>query len=363
MLRHRLGNGGQSDRLCFWAGAEVLVERDDRVAGMMRSQMRQTLIAIGKIAISCALLAVIAAKINFGVVIAQWRLLDPVTIAACLAALLAEVSIIAGLRLRFVLEVLGTRRPLGNLVQVVMSGFFFEQIAFGFLGGDTMRFVQLRRFDVSAKQALGAIVTDRVLGMLGLVTLALLGLPGLFRVVSSFGHHLIVVVSVAALVAALIAAAVCFTRIADWFRRDVNSQLTYLQSRLRADAGLRARVWSAIGLAVLTQLLNILVFAMIGRAFNLNLSLIDWLFVVPPVLLISMIPLSVGGWGLREASLMVALGDLGISADDAVIPSLIFGFSLIVVTLPGGFMWLANRGRAQLGKAPLDAASHSLDAG
>jgi hypothetical protein len=74
-------------------------------------------------------------------------------------------------------------------------------------------------------------------------------------------------------------------------------------------------------------------------------------------------PLSAGGWGLREASLIVLLGDLGVPAGQAVIPSLIFGFSLIVVTLPGGLLWLANRDRARSRKAPLAAAPQSLDAG
>jgi len=327
---------------------------------MTNVPLRRILVSAGKIGISCALLAVIAAKINFAVIAAEWRSLDAPIIATSLLALLAEISVIAGVRLKLVLDVIGTRRPVGKLLQVVMSGFFFEQVAFGFLGGDSMRFLQMRRFDVSTKHALGAIVIDRALGMVSLLALALLGLPGLVRIVSSLGPQVIEFAGAIVLVFAIAVASVFFTRISEWFVRNVYSELTNLWSRLQADRQLRGRVCGAIGLAFLTQLLNVLVFALIGRAFHLDIAPLDWLFIVPPVLLVSMIPLSAGGWGLREASLIVILGDRGIPADSAVIPSLIFGIFLILVTLPGGFLWLANRGTAR--KAAFGAVRHPLDA-
>jgi hypothetical protein len=56
-----------------------------------------------------------------------------------------------------------------------------------------------------------------------------------------------------------------------------------------------------------------------------------------------MIPISAGGWGLREGVLIFALGELGIPAEEAIVPSLIFGLGILLVTLPGALVWLANR--------------------
>jgi len=63
----------------------------------------------------------------------------------------------------------------------------------------------------------------------------------------------------------------------------------------------------------------------------------------PPALLFSMIPISAGGWGLCEGGLIFALGSLGIPAEEAIVPSLVFGLGILLVTLPGALVWLANR--------------------
>ena len=56
-----------------------------------------------------------------------------------------------------------------------------------------------------------------------------------------------------------------------------------------------------------------------------------------------LIPISAGGWGLCEGGLIFALGSLGIPAEEAIVPSLVFGLGILLVTLPGALVWLANR--------------------
>ena len=46
-------------------------------------------------------------------------------------------------------------------------------------------------------------------------------------------------------------------------------------------------------------------------------------------------PISAGGWGLRER--------VRYSRSPAIVPSLIFGLGILLVTLPGALVWLANR--------------------
>jgi uncharacterized membrane protein YbhN (UPF0104 family) len=96
-------------------------------------------------------------------------------------------------------------------------------------------------------------------------------------------------------------------------------------------------------LACLTHLMNVLVFFVVGQNLGLPVLPAQWFFIVPPALLFSMIPISAGGWGLREGVLILALASLGIPAEEAIIPSLIFGLVILLVTLPGVLVWLANR--------------------
>src|SRR5262249_33655566 len=100
---------------------------------------------------------------------------------------------------------------------------------------------------------------------------------------------------------------------------------------------------SAFLLASATHFMNVLVFFLIGRDLAMGLGLGSWFLIVPPALLISMLPISAGGWGIREASFVFGLASFGIRPEEAVIPPIVFGLGVLVVTLPGGIIWLANR--------------------
>jgi hypothetical protein len=78
----------------------------------------------------------------------------------------------------------------------------------------------------------------------------------------------------------------------------------------------------------------------------MGLSMGHWFLIVPSVLLISMLPISAGGWGIREGSFVLALASFGIRPEEAIVPPIIFGLGVLVVTLPGGIIWLANRKRS-----------------
>lgn len=61
---------------------------------------------------------------------------------------------------------------------------------------------------------------------------------------------------------------------------------------------------------------------------------------VPLMMLVMVVPLSVGGWGLREVSSAVVLAQLGWDASDAVALSAAFGFANLFGAIPGGWLLL-----------------------
>ena len=97
---------------------------------------------------------------------------------------------------------------------------------------------------------------------------------------------------------------------------------------------------TVLTLAIATQLLNILVFWMLSQSLALPTTLQQWFIAAPTVLLVSMLPISIGGWGVREGAMIVALHGFGISAEDALLPSVLFGLCAAVATLPGGIFWI-----------------------
>jgi hypothetical protein len=60
-------------------------------------------------------------------------------------------------------------------------------------------------------------------------------------------------------------------------------------------------------------------------------------------MLISMVPISIAGWGVREGAMVSAFGLVGLRAADALAMSIVFGLIVSLVGVPGGVIWALTR--------------------
>jgi hypothetical protein len=69
---------------------------------------------------------------------------------------------------------------------------------------------------------------------------------------------------------------------------------------------------------------------------------------IPVVTVVTLLPVSVGGWGLREGALLALFGLVGVPSHDALAFSVLFGFVGIVASLPAlACLWYdPNRAKA-----------------
>jgi hypothetical protein len=61
---------------------------------------------------------------------------------------------------------------------------------------------------------------------------------------------------------------------------------------------------------------------------------------IPPIMLITMMPISIAGWGVREATMMVAFGYAGLAQTDGTVVSILFGAVSFIVGCGGGLVWI-----------------------
>ena len=64
-------------------------------------------------------------------------------------------------------------------------------------------------------------------------------------------------------------------------------------------------------------------------------------------MLITTIPLTIGGWGVRENAMIIGFGLVGVSSDAALALSVLLGLVGLFTTLPGGLVWLFSGERRQ----------------
>lgn len=89
-------------------------------------------------------------------------------------------------------------------------------------------------------------------------------------------------------------------------------------------------------LGAIYQLINIITIIILTQELAINISFFDWCWIFGVLSLILFIPITFGGLGLREGTLIGLLGWLGISQEKALALSLsIFGIQVIFAILGG----------------------------
>jgi glycosyltransferase 2 family protein len=302
---------------------------------------RQLAIVAAKALISIGLIAFLASRLDFSRLLSYWRVLNGIWILGALAVLIVEMCAIAGVRLNLMLVYVDARRKLTTTMQIALCGFFFEQVTIGFVGGDAVRLWLLRRADVPLGRAIRALLLDRACGFASLVLLSLLGIHALLPLVDETVRSVIAVTLIAGIAIGFVAVAVGFalTKLLP------RSKLAGFWQRLgpQGQAVNVVALATVFALAATTHLLNVLVFWMLGQSLGLTMTLSQWFVVAPTVLLISMLPISVGGWGVREGLMVVALHGFGIPTEEALLPSILFGLCAVTATLPGGIFWVISK--------------------
>jgi uncharacterized membrane protein YbhN (UPF0104 family) len=95
-------------------------------------------------------------------------------------------------------------------------------------------------------------------------------------------------------------------------------------------AGSGKLIASLVGLGVAYQVLAVIVFILVGRTLGLELSFALAAVSTSIVLVATLIPVSVGGLGIREGGFVLLLGEAGIDAADATLVSLLSAAAVLL---------------------------------
>jgi uncharacterized membrane protein YbhN (UPF0104 family) len=304
--------------------------------------LRNATILVLKLVVSIGLVWLAFSKIDMTATWATLRAIAPAAIVGALVLLCIQLFL-AALRLRALLGALGARYRTAAAFEVVLIGAFFSQTMISFIGGDAMRIWRIIRSRVSVAIAAKSVLFDRVAGFAGLFVLLLAATPFLVRIIPSpemlAGQALIVLTALGGIVGVFVVRRMPGMlpqgKLAKLAQEVVDSGLGIWRSRRGA--------WLVIGLSIAIHLLNVVVLYVIGEGLRSDFRFVDGLLLFPTVLFLSMLPISVAGWGVREGAMVTALALVGVPGHQSLALSVCFGLCLVAISLPGGVVWLLFR--------------------
>jgi len=253
---------------------------------------------------------------------------------------------IAGYRLMLLTDRQGISVSTAQAVEINLAAIFYGlSLPGGNLTGGVIRFYRLAGQERKMAKAFAALACDRVVAT---VTLCLLGI--VFWMVNRPPESGYIGLSMVAVLGGLIISALLLAQggVADWFDDYLErgrgvfffSKVMRLSSTLARyrDLSLKS-VALILVLSMASHLLGILAWYLLGISVKVDLSLATMGWVRSAVLLITLVPISISGLGVREGAVVFLLEPYGVSrAKRMAFSFLVFGVTVLTMGALGGLL-------------------------
>jgi uncharacterized protein (TIRG00374 family) len=248
------------------------------------------------------------------------------------------------------------RLPVKRVIMSFSGGIFFSLFLPSTIGGDFVRSVDLASHTKKPREVIATVFLDRLSGYIGLVSIALLGMVLGYRLVQDR----------AVFVAVGILAVILIFGLLVLFNRGIYSKINKLISPKRGLAkgkfvsaiksiqeniasvhqeihhfrGRRKLICNNILLSLTIQVIVPISFSFIGLSLGIHIPIVYFFVFLPIIGAITMLPISLGGLGLRDATMIYFFAQAGVSKDLAFAMSLLNFFYVLLCGAIGGVIYV-----------------------
>jgi uncharacterized protein (TIRG00374 family) len=310
------------------------------VNASLSTPQKKSLILLLKGALSIALVALVARHLDFWQLAHQLRDVDLGWLALG-AALVVLQTISGAMRWQSIIAAQGGRVDLLTTFRIYYVSVFFATFTPGGVFGDVVRVWHANRIGLSLPSAISSVVLDRLIVVAYLVVIAIVTvhfLPQEIQAQFPFG------VASALLFAALLAglgAPLAIRWLPEGLRShaSVGKVVALSDSMLSVTTRPRSLAWIVL-LTAVSQVLLCGAIAVLSQSVGIGVGMIRFMILMPPVILATILPISIGGWGMRETAMVFTLSLVGVAPEQAFLLSVLMGVVTLVMSLPGGVLWL-----------------------
>jgi uncharacterized membrane protein YbhN (UPF0104 family) len=314
------------------------------------SSRRHVLLAL-KVVVSIVLLALLFSKIDVGQLWAIARRASVPWFGAALAVY--SLNMIASTwRWSLLLDAQQVEVRRGWLFGSLLVANFFNNFLPSNIGGDVIRISDTAKPARSRTLAATVVLMDRGLGLMALVLVAAVGASAAGSV-----HPAALPIWPMWLWAGFLAGAAAsapavfapagFSRLLqpltvfhpEWVGNRLET-LTTVLGRFRAKPGALVQCFA---FAVFVQATMVVFYFAVAQALHLSVSISDIAVIVPISFVVQMLPVSFGGFGVREATFSIYFSRIGQPIESAIAMSLVGQALILLFSLSGAAVYVSRR--------------------
>lgn len=265
-------------------------------------------------------------------------------------------------RWKWILDAQEMRLSWPRITSIFFIGLFFNSFMIGPTGGDIIKaYLTARETRHRKTEAITSIFIDRIVGLISLAAMVAAMILLRWNFFMNHPSTSKVALPVLAVCAALLGGGILAFSI-HWFetfpilkrlttRPVIGNAVTIVEKVYNAFYVCRQHPQLLLKLclsSLILQTLFVIVALMVGKALGLNIPFIDYLTFSPLIGLISAIPVTPGGLGIREGASVHLWAVMAVAADRAFLLAFLPFIFLIVWGLPGGILFLFHRSDAHV---------------
>jgi glycosyltransferase 2 family protein len=323
--------------------------------------MRQILLSALKILISVALLYLALRKVNLSDLASRIDIASLGWIGLAIVVTFLQIFI-GALRWCEISAECGAPLTPRLAMRFNLIGTFFNQTLPSSIGGDAVRLWLVARGGAGWRAATYSIFVDRAIGLIALAIIIVASLPWSYSLIRDpDGRSALLLVDFVALASGL--GFLVLGRLPwPWLKRWWGTHHLYACSAIAnrvifsPSRGPKIAVFS-----ILVHVLTVIIAWCVVKSIAAPVMFSQTFQLIPPVMLITMLPISIAGWGVREATMGLAFGYAGLVTTEGVNVSLLFGAVSFIVGAIGGLVWIFSAEKAAKGAAPIEVPNEVIE--
>ena len=316
--------------------------------------MRGILLSTAKIVVSAALLYFALRKANFSDLASRIDLASLGWIGLAIAATFLQIFVSVQ-RWRVIGAECGAPLTTKQAMRFNLIGAFFNQTLPSAIGGDAVRLWLVARGGAGWRAATYSIFVDRAIGLIALALIIVASLPWSYHLIGDpYGRSALLFVDFAALAGGmgfLVLGRLRWPWLKSWWGTHHVYACAVIANRVifSPQRGPLVAV-----LSLLVHVLAVVIAWCVVQSIAAPVGFGQIFQLIPPVMLITMLPISIAGWGVREATMGLAFGYAGLMTNEGINISLLFGAVYFVVGAFGGLVWIFSAEKAAQGSSPIE---------
>jgi uncharacterized membrane protein YbhN (UPF0104 family) len=316
--------------------------------------MRRILLSTIKILVSAALLFFALRKANFADLASRLNIASLGWIGLAIAVTFLQIFV-GVLRWREVSAECGAPLETMQAMRYNVIGTFFNQTLPSSIGGDAVRLWLVARAGAGWRAATYSIFVDRAIGLIALAVIIAASLPwSLHLIGDANGRSALLILDFVALAGGagfLVLGRLQWPWLKRWWGTHHLHACAVIADRVIVSRGRGPKI--AV-LSLLVHILAIVIAWCVVQSIAAPVMFSQIFQLIPPVMLITMLPISIAGWGVREATMGLAFGYAGLMPTEGVNVSLLFGAVSFIVGAFGGLVWILSAEKAAQGSAAIE---------